>query len=234
MGVTRFCRVRRLKVSGCYWQCQNMLVKHIKCNIVVIHGHRVLICWLWGRRPSPWALPEPTVWPQSVRFGQRFAMVCMFFFLFNDYERRCWSCKSIISYHLVSYSTELRTALEDWPNWIRSFEQHVLAISSRLLPCFFYNLLYVIPHCQAETDRECQWMILGSYLFNSIHICLRWCMMFIDVWCNRYWSTQICQQFCPRSKRWSWYGTTKEGKSFYGFEGMMMNDILWHTQLQGG
>ena len=114
MGVTRFCRVRRLKVSGCYWQCQNMLVKHIKCNIVVIHGHRVLICWLWGRRPSPWALPEPTVWPQSVRFGQRFAMVCMCFFL-NDYERPCWSCKSIISYHLVSYSTELRTALEDWP-----------------------------------------------------------------------------------------------------------------------
>ena len=34
---------------------------------------------------------------------------------FNDYERRCWSCKSIISYHLVSNSTELRTALEDCP-----------------------------------------------------------------------------------------------------------------------
>lgn len=54
----------------------------------------------------------------------------------------------IILYHtLRSCGQRLRTD----QNWIRNFEQHVLEISSRLLPCFFYNLLYVIPHCQAET-----------------------------------------------------------------------------------
>ena len=118
----------------------------------------------------------------------------------------------IILYHtLRSCGQRLRTD----QNWIRSFEQHVLAISSRLLP---YPTLSSWNRPRMSVDDPG----VLSVQFYPYLLTLS-CMMFIDVWCNRYWSTQICQQ-CPRSKRWSWYGTTKEGKSFYGFEMFRRHD----------